>query len=158
MIILRLIMESRSSRIFRTIRSEKNGRLCGKANDPLTSVSTFRVRLYFLYYRTAARCSVPYDITARTKRSVSLSVFHLFFFVENNQEKTMSVLREGSGYDDFSAELPGIGETAASTGQLCTRGTTRPTDIRSYIRGNIAMERDMGTRRRRRRGPRADSL
>ena len=89
---------------------------------------------------------------------VSLSVSHLFFFVENNREKSRSVLREGSGYDDFSTKLPRIGETAASTGRLCTRGTTRPTDIRSYIRGNIAMERDMGTRRRRRRGPRADSL
>lgn len=27
---------------------------------------------------------------------------------------------------------------------LCTRGTNQPTDIRSYIRGNIAMERVIG--------------
>ena len=51
----------------------------------------------------------------------------------------------------FQRGYRGSGETAASTGRLCTRGTNRPTDIRSYIRGNIAIERDIGTMRQRKR-------
>lgn len=59
--------------------------------------------------------------------------------------------RESNEYDDFGAGATGGGgggrggggESGASGGRLCTRGTNQPTDIRSYIRGNIELWKEI---------------
>lgn len=64
------------------------------------------------------------------------------------EQKTRSVLREGRATSTMTLErgLPGGGrggESGASGGRLCTRGTNQPTDIRSYIRGNIELWKEI---------------
>lgn len=83
----------------------------------------------------------------------------------NANRKPEASSAKAAGTMTFQRGYRGSGESVAGTGGLCTRGTNRRTDIRSYIRGNIGIERDIGARRRRSRGrprrrgePRADSL
>lgn len=142
-----------------------------------------------IYHRSVRRVRFPVTQDAvlgslkRMKRSVSLSpplpllllrrplrrgsfLFHGYATrgPGNANRKPEASSAKAAGTMTFQRGYRGSGESVASTGGLCTRGTNRRTDIRSYIHGNIGIERDIGARRRsrgrprRRREPRADSL